>query len=339
MDRARTDPVEARQATRRRLLERTGGAIVVGAIGTAGSAGAADRIRDAETADPGSGTQEGVDDLPLMDCHVHLTPEETLDREPLTADQLVSWMDDNGVDRAVVLALDSPESYPVPAASPWVLDRVEPHPDRLVPFCTVDPRTLVYGRETVEELLERYVDRGARGFGELKPGLPIDDERLETVYELCAEYELPILLHTDDKAMIDEVGLPRFEDVLASFPDVDFLAHGPGWWAHVAADVDRDDLGDYPESEIGEPGRVPELLAAYDNVYGDLSAPSGWNALVRDEAFARGFLERHADQLVFGTDYLSPDQEIPQFDLFERFSLAESAWAAIRYRNLREVLR
>ncbi|TYL36059.1 amidohydrolase [Natronococcus pandeyae] len=323
---------------RRRVLERTAGIVAAGAIGATGSVGAAADEPDARTVDRISVSQD-VDELPLVDAHVHLIPEETLDREPLNADQLVAWMDENGIDRAVVLALDSPESYPVMASSPWILDQVETYPDRLIPFCTIDPRTLVYGIDTAEDLLERYVDRGARGFGELKAGLPIDDSQLETIYELCAEYELPILFHTDEKAMMDEVGLPRLEDVLASFPEVDFLAHAHAWWSHIGDDVSEADLGDYPEGEIDEPGRVPELLGEYDNIYGDLSARSGWNALSRDEAFAQEFLESHADQLVFGTDYLYPGQEIPQFDLFDRFDLEESAWADIRYRNLEDVLR
>ncbi|MFC4439036.1 MULTISPECIES: amidohydrolase family protein [Natrialbaceae] len=324
---------------RRDVLERTAGLAAAGATGAVGSAGATDREPDAEPGGRTDAPQDDVDDLPLIDAHTHLIPEATLDREPLSAEGLVSWMDENGIDRAVVLALDSPESYPVPASSPWVLEQVGSYPDRLVPFCTVDPRTLVYGPDTAEALLERYVDRGARGFGELKAGVPIDDSRLETIYELCAEYDLPILFHTDEKAMMDEVGLPRLESVLASFPEVDFIAHAHGWWSHTAADVSEADLGRYPEGEIDEPGRVPDLLAEYDNVYGDLSGLSGWNALSRDETFAQPFLETHADQLVFGTDYLHPGQETPQFDLFERFELEESAWADIRYRNLVDLLR
>lgn len=337
-----TDGDEAcpgRGPMRRRVLERTAELVAAGAIGAAGSVGATDHEPDAETGGRTDTSQDDVDESPLIDAHVHLIPEATLDRDPLSAEQLVSWMDENGIDRAVVLALDSPESYPVSASSPWILEQVESYPDHFVPFCTVDPRTLVYGEDAVEALLERYVDRGARGFGELKAGVPIDDSRLETIYELCAEYDLPILFHTDEKAMMDEVGLPRLEAVLASFPEVDFIAHAHGWWSHIAADVSEADLGRYPEGEIDEPGRVLELLAEYDNVYGDLSALSGWNALSRDETFAQTFLEAHADQLVFGTDHLHPGQEIPQFGLFERFELEESAWANIRYRNLVDLLR
>ncbi|RQG96617.1 amidohydrolase family protein [Natrarchaeobius chitinivorans] len=334
-------------ATRRRVLARSVSASI-GVVGAAGSttAGETDRApgADAATADREDDSVtdpplEPMTDLPLFDAHTHVIPEETLDRPPLSGDELVEWMDDVGVDRAVVLALDSPESYPVQAPSWWVLEEVEAHPDRLVPFCTVDPRTLVYGDEPVENLIERYVERGARGFGELKAGLPIDDSRLETLYERCAEYDLPILFHTDEKAMMDEVGLPRLEDVLASYPSVDFLAHAHAWWAHISADVSWEDRGQYPDGPIEPGGRVSELLGAYDNIYGDISGFSGWNALTRDEEYAQEFLEEHSEQLVFGTDYLYPGQEISHFELFDRFDLDRDAWADLRYRNLEGVLR
>ncbi|MWV40159.1 amidohydrolase family protein [Natrialba sp. INN-245] len=334
-------PATLSASTRRRVLEGTAG-VSLGIVGTTGGVGATTDARAADTdgATVGRSRQDdSVDDLPLFDAHTHVIPEETLDRPPLDAEGLVDWMDEVGVDRAVVLALDSPESYPVQASSWWVLEEAEAYPDRLVPFCTVDPRTLVYGDEPVENLIERYVERGARGFGELKAGLPIDDSRLETLYEYCAEYDLPILFHIDEKAMMDEVGLPRLEDVLASYPEVDFLAHAHAWWAHISADVSWEDRGGYPDGPIEPGGRVAELLETYDNVYGDLGGHSGWNALTRDEAYAQEFLEEHSDQLVFGTDYIYPGQPIDHFELFDRFDLEREAWADLRYRNLESVLR
>jgi predicted TIM-barrel fold metal-dependent hydrolase len=37
-------------------------------------------------------------------------------------------------------------------------------------------------------------------------------------------------------------------------------------------------------------------------MYGDLSASSGLNAFTRDEDYARQFIQRHQDKLVFGSD-------------------------------------
>ena len=56
-------------------------------------------------------------------------------------------------------------------------------------------------------------------------------------------------------------------------------------------------------------------MDTYPNLYGDLSAGSGAGAIGRDEAFGREFLIRRADRVMFGTDYLSPGQKVPQFEL------------------------
>ena len=343
-------PAVPTTSSRRWVLRRVG-AFGIGIAGVgAGTAGGTDSTNaapddsSAPARSPGPAAtrrrQEGeTAEPPLFDAHTHLIPEPRRGDDPLTADGLVEWMDANGVDRAVVHALDSPESFPVQVPSWWVLEAVRAYPDRLVPFCTVDPRTVVYGTDTVAARIDRYVERGARGFGELKAGLPIDDSRLEVLYERCAEHDLPVLFHTDEKAMVDDVGLPRLEDVLASYPEVDFLAHAHAWWAHISADVTRADRGRYPDRPVEPGGRVPELLERYDNIYGDLAGGSGWNALVRDEGYAQRFLEAHHEQLLFGTDYLTPGQTVPQFDLFERFDLGREARADLGYRNLERVLR
>ena len=49
-------------------------------------------------------------------------------------------------------------------------------------------------------------------------------------------------------------------------------------------------------------GLTDRYLSDYPNMYGDLSAGSGLNALTRDEDFTRDFLTRHQDKLVFGSD-------------------------------------
>ena len=45
-----------------------------------------------------------------------------------------------------------------------------------------------------------------------------------------------------------------------------------------------------------------KLLGDYANLYGDLAANSGNNALSRDPAFTADFLARHQNKLVFGSD-------------------------------------
>src|SRR6185295_9112571 len=58
----------------------------------------------------------------------------------------------------------------------------------------------------------------------------------------------------------------------------------------------------YPKGPVTAGGFTDRYLADYPNMYGDLSAGSGLNALTRDEDFARGFLDRHQDKLIYGSD-------------------------------------
>ena len=330
-------------ANRRRFLTATAAAGVLGAV--AGCTGI-----DSDETDPDAPTNEtisldvgpddvdDVDELPLIDAHTHIMPMAARGNDPLSVDQLVDWMDDNGVDYAAVQALDSPEAYPVQAPSWWIIEECEAYDDRLIPFVTIDPRTLHYG-EDATAVLDEHIDRGARGFGELKAGVEIDDEGAMDLYELCAERDLPVLYHTDELAMTDELGLPAHEAVFESFPEVDFIAHAWGWWVHVDGDVETTDRDRAHEGPIESEGRVPELLEEYDNVYADISAGAGWEALSRDEEFTQEFFETHHEQIVFGSDYLFPDQEIQQFQLFETIDLDLEAWADIRYRNFESLLR
>ena len=282
---------------------------------------------------------DDLDEMKLIDAHLHLIPQTTLGRDPLLADDLVAWMDNNGVDEGVVLPLEAPEAYPVTAPSWWIFEQCEQYPDRLIPFFTVDPRKGVYGRNVIEEQFELYVEEGARGFGEFKPGLEVGDGRMDPIYELCAEYDLPILFHSDDKAFMDDLDHSQLEAVLQSYPDVDFVGHAMGWWARICGEVTEDELGGYPNRSVEPGGAVPYLLSEYDNIYGDLSGGSGWNALTRDQEFGQTFLEEHAGQIIFGTDYLYPGHDVPNFQLFDQFELDESAWRDIRYRNLESILR
>ena len=49
-------------------------------------------------------------------------------------------------------------------------------------------------------------------------------------------------------------------------------------------------------------GFTDRYLSDYPNMFGDLSAGSGLNALTRDEDFARDFIRRYQDKLVYGSD-------------------------------------
>ena len=272
-----------------------------------------------------------------IDVHVHIG-HEWMEDQHLSVKDLLGWMDANSVERSVVLPLVSPESWFYPVSTDYVLKETASHRDRLIPFCSIDPRTLnLGGKAGTVSLLNEYIDKGAKGFGEHKPGLAMDDPRNMVLYESLSEVGLSCLFHLDNNRNMDRVGLPGLEKVLETYPDLIMIGHANGWWASIDGDAVQADFQGYPHRGINRQGAVDRLLAEYPNMYGDLSAGSGANAISRDLEFGREFIVRNANKLLFGTDYLKTGQNIPQFELYESMDLPADVRAKV-YRGNAERL-
>jgi len=273
-----------------------------------------------------------------VDVHTHLGQTWNT-KEALTAATLLRWMDDGDIAQAVVLPLVSPESSSYLLTSDFVLAETKPHRDRLIPFCCLDPRTSFGGgRKGLVDMLKRWIDLGARGFGEHKPGVKIDDSRNMALYAACSELALPVLFHIDEQRNMDAPGLPGLEKAIRENPETIFIGHGPGWWASISGDAKQADLGGYPKGPIAPGGALDVLMDKYPNLYGDLSAGSGAQAITRDPTFGREFLIRRAERLMFGTDYLAPDQDVPQLALYRQLDLPAAVQGTIFRENARRVL-
>jgi predicted TIM-barrel fold metal-dependent hydrolase len=274
-----------------------------------------------------------------IDAHVHLG-QTWSPRGPLAPEMMLRWMDEHRIARAVVLPLISPEAWYYPITTHWVLEQTAPHRDRLIPFCDVDPRTPnLGGFKGILNLLKRYVDAGAKGLGEHKCGVPIDDPRNLEVFRAAGELGLPVLFHMDSIRNTDKPGLPGLERVLKEVPGSNFIGHAQAWWASISGDVKESEMGGYPRGPVAPGGAIDRLMDNYPNLYAELSAGSGANAVGRDREFGRQFLIRRADRLLFGTDYLAQDQTIVQFDLLDEFDLPEEVQARIFRENARRILK
>jgi predicted TIM-barrel fold metal-dependent hydrolase len=288
---------------------------------------------------PATGSARDRSPRRFIDVHTHLGQTWNI-KQPLSAEELLRWMDAHEVAQAVVLPLVSPEASSYPLTSAFVLAETKKHRHRLVPFCSIDPRTSFSGgHRGLVDMLKRYIDAGAKGFGEHKPGVKIDSPQNLALFAACAEVELPVLLHLDNERNLDAPCLPGLATVLAATPDLAFMAHGPGWWASISGNVTQADLGGYPRGEVVPGSAIDALLDKFPNLYGDLSAGSGANAIRRDLKFGRDFLVRRADRLMFGTDFLSPGQDVPQFELMEQLDLPTEVQAKIFHENARHVLK
>lgn len=268
----------------------------------------------------------------------------------LTPDMLVRWMDQHDVERAVILPLISPEAAPIPQTTEKALQAHKAHPSRLIPFCAVDPRATttnpkryghVAGVKGLAQMIQRYKEAGCKGLGEHKTGMFFDSPQNMYLYEACVTVELPILFHLDDIRNIDAAGLPRLERVLKAFPKLALIGHAAGFWASICGAATFEDFGRYPEipTKVAPGGALDRLMGEYPNLYGDLSAPGGEKAIARDPKFGREFIIRRADQLLFGTDILMPDQKIAQFELLDSLDLPEQVQHKIYRANAIRLLK
>jgi predicted TIM-barrel fold metal-dependent hydrolase len=154
-------------------------------------------------------------------------------------------------------------------------------------------------------LLTAAVKDGAHGFGELKYHVDADGPEMRRLYAAAAELHVPLTIHFQEVPHTPTEGLfntgfKRFDKILQAFPKTTFVGHCDAFWANVSADYSND--VDYPRRPIVRGGITDKWLSDYPNLFGDLSANSGNNALTRDPSFTAEFLKRHREKLLFGSD-------------------------------------
>lgn len=146
----------------------------------------------------------------------------------------------------------------------------------------------------------------------------LDDPRAIELFRKAGALKCPVVLHMDVPFLTDEDGHQRYqarwyggdvhnlERTLQACPETVFIAHAPGFWRAISGDADSDPQV-YPTGSITPGGELLRLFEAYPNLYADLSANSGLSAMQRDRPYARQFIIRYADRLLFGRDRYGDD--------------------------------
>jgi predicted TIM-barrel fold metal-dependent hydrolase len=177
---------------------------------------------------------------------------------------------------------------------------MQQHPNRFIHFVSADiaqPEGL--------DLLTKLVKDGARGMGEIKLHLPLDGPEMRRLYAVAAELNVPVLIHFQEVEHSPGEGnfawgFPKLGGILKEFSKTTFIGHADNFWANISTDVPGDQA--YPQGRVKPGGFTDRWLGEYPNLYGDLAAGSGNNSLNRDIEFATGFVERHQNKLMFGSD-------------------------------------
>ena len=288
----------------------------------------------------------------LIDDHVHVTTSRTTRRKDgetyCTPSKLIEMMDGLGVDKAVLLPRVSPECGARVVTVEDVLEICAVYPDRFIPYCNLDPRWDTNDANAdLSRYLRFYKEAGCKGVGEVVPNLPFDDPMMENLFAHCQDFEMPVMFHVAPKlggayGIMDDPGLPRLEKALAKFPDLLFIGHSQPFWAEIGGDLDPAQRNTYPKGPVVAGGRLVELFERYPNLYGDMSAGSGFNAISRDPQFGFEFMERFQDRLLFGTDICCPKDkpQLPAYlrDQHEKGSISTQVFEKIGWRNADRIL-
>ncbi|MEW6355988.1 MAG: amidohydrolase family protein [Planctomycetota bacterium] len=270
----------------------------------------------------------------MIDTHTHLHYSGRLPDEArgITAEQLIDTMNRRGIDKSVLLPMETPELTSGYCLTERAIEAAERYPERLIPFVHSDPR-----KPRCLDLIAHFAKHPlVKGFGELVDPLPFDDPLRMRIYAKCGELGLPVVFYGAKNNSLDEVGLPRLEKCLQEHPDTIFIGHGPRWWNAISADDDG--ACGYPDSPVTSGGAADRLLQEYDNMYADLSAGSGYNAVTRDPEFTRGFIGRNWTKLLFATDYLSAGHDLGHAAWMRETPMDEAHRSAIAEGNARRIL-
>ena len=227
-----------------------------------------------------------------------------------TYDDIRKKYDDWGIEYGILLPLTKTECSIRAFSNEQAKYLADKHPDTFKWFMYLDPR-MIHNSPTTDftRVIEFFRSHGALGVGEVAANLRFDDPLMDNMLYHINAAKLPMTIHlAPDSAKYgyygirDELGLPGLEKMLKKYPDIKVLGHSQVFWAHMSADVNEKEMDGYPNGKVTPGGRIVQLLREYPNLYCDMSAGSGFNALERDTDHAYKFIEEFADRLLFGTD-------------------------------------
>lgn len=283
--------------------------------------------------------------FPVIDAHNHLGDafltwsDDWLER-PVS--ELIATMDESGVQ--AMIDLDGRWGDRLQAE---LARYQEPYPDRFAVFSGIDYDNFAtdanFG-ETEAKRLRDSVAGGARGLKVWKTlGLrlrdaegdliPVDDRRLDPLWQTAGELNMPVLIHIADPVAFFEP-LDRFNErweELHEHPDWHFYPTRPhGDLAHPDFPSFNEVMEQFESLIRRHPGTnfigahvgcygenlewVGRVMDDCPNFYADISARIA--ELGRQPYTARDFFIKHQNQVVFGTD-LQPDPAM--YQIYYRF--------------------
>jgi predicted TIM-barrel fold metal-dependent hydrolase len=199
----------------------------------------------------------------------------------------------------------------------------ETHPGRFLTFALLDFEGIDEDGWTDREVkrLEENFKAGAKGLKIHKTlglryrykngkAMPTDDPKLDPIWDLCAKYKRPVMIHTADPAAFF-TPLDRFNERWH-----ELNAH-PEWLFFGDKFTPREDLLAQTTRAIGKHPKTTFICAHFGNNAEDLATVGKWldanpnmmididariSELGRQPYSTRRFLIKHQDRVMFGTD-------------------------------------
>ncbi|MGD0353562.1 MAG: amidohydrolase family protein [Dehalococcoidia bacterium] len=258
----------------------------------------------------------------IIDFHTHVVPPGIKERrdkylgrdacfsslyaEPkaklITAEELVTAMDEYGIDKSVVLNLGWTSHELCVETNDYILESIDRFPKRLIGFCAIQP---LAGDEAIKEL-ERCARNGAKGVGEMRPDVQgfdfKDSSVMKPIIEAVMKHGLIFLTHASEPVGHQYFGKGRITPeviypLIVNFPDLKLVC------AHWG--------GGLPFYSL-----MPEIGEALNNVYFDTAATP---FLYKPQIFKYVTDIVGSDKILFGSDYplLSPKRIIDQLESIE----------------------
>lgn len=220
----------------------------------------------------------------------------------VSLEDTVSHLRECGVEGALIANVDASFRWKTRFSNEQMVEAVAPHRAFFKLFASVDPR---HGRAAVAELRRAFSELGCDGF-KVHPSYqevyPNDRELMYPLYDLCVEFNAPVLFHTGSTrlypAPIKYSQPVHLDEVAIDFPEMRIIMAHWGWpW-------------------------VDEVLAIAwrnKNIYVDLSGhlprhlpPIVWHYMQLPDL---------QDRFFFGSDYpfLKPGRVLEAYEEFEQW--------------------
>ncbi len=257
----------------------------------------------------------------MIDFHTHIVPPQVKENRTrytqrdrafasvyadpkaklATADELIASMDKHGIEQSVVLNYGWETQKLSVEVNDYILESMVRYRGRLVGFCNAP---VAAGDNALKEI-ERCLDAGARGVGEIRPDLIPPAKRLEMLKPLAVmmvNHEAILLTHSSEPVGHEYPGKGKatpdmLYEIITAFPDLKIVcAHWGGGLPFYAL--------------------MPEVKAALKNVYFDTAASP---FLYQPEIYKQAVRLVGEDKILFGTDYplIPPSRYFKEIDSLE----------------------